>query len=343
MIEIQPPSQSLAVIGHEQAKQQIAEAYNAGRMHHAWLITGPEGIGKATFAYHIAHLILSGGENNFTRFNPDHQAARLIMAEAHPDIFVMRRPLDEKSGRVKDSIPVETARKLGPFLSMTASYGHGRVALIDEAHTLNRNGQNAILKMIEEPPTGATILLTATTVGALLPTIRSRCRVLKLDPLSEAEMDIILARQSIDLPPDCPKGKLYQMAQGSIGKALSLVQTNVVPLYDDLLTIMQGLPTLDLIKIQKLADSLGRKDESEAYLALTGLMVDTLRESARCAALGKVDPTGLAAKIAPQGRLDKALDIWENTRRTFATAETANLDRKLAIINALSAISREMA
>ncbi|MDD3181504.1 MAG: DNA polymerase III subunit delta' [Alphaproteobacteria bacterium] len=343
MSDIPAPNQSLAVIGHEAAKRQIEAAYASGRMHHAWLITGEAGIGKATFAMHIAHMILSGGENKFGRFNPEHQAARLIMSEAHPDLFVLRRPYDDKARRFKDVIPVEDARKLGPFLSMTASYGHGRVALIDEAHTLNRNGQNAILKMIEEPPTGATILLTATTVGALLPTIRSRCRVLKLDPLSNSELDVVLARLSIDVPEDQPKDKLYQAAHGSIGRALSLIQTNVLPLYQEILTILTAMPTLDLVRVHKLADGIGRKDESETYLALTSLVVDTLREAVLCAAQGKSDPTGLAVKMAGSGRLDKALDIWDNTRQTFAMTESASLDRKLALINALSAISREMA
>lgn len=341
MSEIPQPNQSLAVIGHDAAKTQIEEAYASGRMHHAWLITGEAGIGKATLAYHIAHMILSGGENKFGRFNPDHQAARLIMAEAHPDLFVLHRPYDEKSGRVKDIIPVEEARKLAPFLSMTASYGSGRVALIDEAHTLNRNGQNAILKMIEEPPTGATVLLTATTVGALLPTIRSRCRVLKLSPLSNSELDVVLARLSIDIPNDQPKDKLHLAARGSVGRALSLIQTNVLPLFEEMIAILSAMPTIDLVRVHKLADGISRKDESETYLALTSLMVDTLREAVRCAALGQPDPTGLAVKMAGQGRLDKALNIWDNTRQSFAIAESANLDRKLAIINALSAISRE--
>ena len=343
MIEIPHPAQSLALIGHDHAKSDITEALASGRMHHAWLITGEEGIGKATLAYQIAHMILSNGDNSLSRMNPDHPAARLIMAQAHPDLFVLARGADEKTGRLKDTISVDDARKLGPFLGMTASQGKGRVAIIDEAHRLNRNGQNAILKLIEEPPTGATMLLTATTVGALLPTIRSRCRVLKLDPLTAAQMDIVMARLGADIPASTDKNTLYKAARGSVGRALLLLQTEVLPLYDELLAILRSMPMLDLPRIHKLSERLGRKEEGESYLALTNLMVDALREAVRAVALGTKDAMGLSETLAPQGRLDKALYIWESTAKTFATAESGNLDRKLALINALSEISRSTA
>ncbi|MGE4351366.1 MAG: DNA polymerase III subunit delta' [Bdellovibrionales bacterium] len=343
MLEIPAPYQSLAVIGHDAAKTQIQDSYASGRLHHAWLITGPEGIGKATLAYHMAHHILSGGENTFGRFNPEHPTARLIMAQAHPDLFVLDRPHDEKTGRLKDSIPVEQARKLGPFLSMTASYGHGRVAILDEAHALNRNGQNAILKMIEEPPTGAIMILTATTAGFLLPTIRSRCRLLALDPLPATQMEIILSRLGVELAPDMPKQDLFDFAQGSIGRALSVIQSDVWPLFGEVQTLLQALPTLDLPRVHKLADRLSRKDESESYEVLTSLIEDTLRRAVRSVALGQSDPTGLSLKLAANGRLDKALDIWENVKKTFVTAQTANLDRKLALINVFSTLSRDLA
>lgn len=343
MIEIPSPCQSLAVIGHDDAKKQIVEGFDTGKMHHAWLLTGPEGIGKATLAYHAAHMLLSGGENRFGRFNPQHPAARLIAAETHPDLFVLRRPFDEKTGVQKDSIPVEEARKIAPFLSMTASYGHGRVAIIDEAHCLNRNGQNAILKIIEEPPSGATIFLTATTVGALLPTIRSRCRVIKMQGLPANQLEVVLARLTLDLPSGSDKQKLLDLAQGSVGLAIQLLQSEAFELFDELLQILDHLPALDLPRLHKLADQIGRKADAQAFGVLTNLLVDRLRRAVRNAALGLPDDTGLAAKIAPSGRLDKALQLWESTGRSFSVAQSANLDNKLAFINAISEISRALA
>ena len=337
---IPSPCHALAVIGHDEAKRQIQEAYDSGKMHHAWLLTGPDGIGKATLAYHAAHMILSGGANRFGSFNPEHQSARLIAAESHPDFFVLRRPYDEKTGVQKDTIPVDDARKIAPFLSMTATYGHGRVTLIDEAHTLNRNGQNAILKMIEEPPTGATIVMTATTVGALLPTIRSRCRVVRMEPLLPQQIQTVLARLCIEVPSAIDQNHLFDVAAGSVGRTLKILETDALDLYDELLAILSFLPTLDLVRLHKLADKIGRKGDLDSFNMLTNLLTDALRDAARSVALGLPDQTGLAAKFASGRRLDKALQLWETTQSTFATARSANLDNKLAFINAVSDIAR---
>jgi DNA polymerase-3 subunit delta' len=340
MNEIPHPAQTLSVIGHDHARTQLLEAYGSGRMHHAWLLIGEEGVGKATLAYQVAHTILSKGESRINRINANNPASRLIMAQTHPDLFVLSRPVDEKTGRQKDSIPVDDASKLGPFLGMTASQGCGRVAIIDEAHRLNRNGQNAILKMIEEPPTGTTMILTATTVGSLLPTIKSRCRMLKLDSLTDQQIEVICARMSVDLPSGEERSLLLKAARGSLGRALTLLETEILPLYKESLDILRAMPSIDLLRVHKLADAVSRKEESESYLVLTNLIVDAMREAVRCAALGIRDPAGLAQLLVPQGRLDKGLHIWESTAKTFETAETANLDRKLALINAFSYVSQ---
>ena len=172
--------------------RQMAEAFASGRMHHAWLIAGIEGIGKTTLAYHIAQHVLSGGENKIGKLDMNHRVAKLVMAEAHPDMLVIRRAADEKTGELRNVIVVDDALRIASFLHKTATHGGWRVVIIDEAHTLNRHGQNAILKILEEPP--ARVLITVTTPGALLPTIRSRCRVLPLAPLDTKHMKTILTR-----------------------------------------------------------------------------------------------------------------------------------------------------
>ncbi len=341
MLTVLPPCQTLAVIGHEDAKQQLNGAYASGRMHHAWLLVGAEGIGKASLAYLAAQMILSGGKSRLDHPNAQHPAVRLIAAESHPDLFVLRCPVDEKTGVVKDSIPVEDARKLAPFMGMTASQGSGRVALIDEAQKLTRNGQNAILKMIEEPPTGATIFLTATTVGGLLPTIRSRCRMLPLQPLTDGQLGIVLARMGADLPTDEEaKARFMAASAGSASRAVKLLETDALTLFDELFAILQVMPMIDLVRVHKLADQMGKKADADAFAVVTGLLVDTLRDAVRAAALGRGDALGLAAKLGGRGRLDKALALWESTAQTFAEAQSAALDKKLALINALSTVSR---
>ncbi len=320
-------SQISALIGHEAAKKQIEAAYRSGRMHHAWLITGPEGIGKASLATLAAHLVLSGGENGFERFNPGHSAAKLIMAESHPDLFILRREADEKTGVMKDTISVEQARALTSFLRMTSAHGHGRVAIIDEAHNLTRNAQNAVLKMIEEPPSGAVIFLTATTAGTLLPTIRSRCRLLALEPLAPQEVETVLARLGADLPEGEEKARLLGAAGGSAGLALRIAETGVLPLFDEALAILSGGAALDVARLHKLADLVGLKTDAESFKLLSALLIEAFRANVRA---------------APAGQLDRALQVWEKAKETFAMAETGNLDKKLAFIVAMTDAARSM-
>ncbi len=343
MITVQSPHECQAIIGHENAINQITESFNSGRMHHAWLLTGAEGIGKASLAYQMAHMILSGGENRIGRINPNHAVAKLIAAQSHPDLLTVARPFDEKTGVQNKMIPVDEARKLAPFLSLTPSFGQGRFAFIDEAHTLNRSGQNAILKMIEEPPTGAFVVLTATTIGMMLPTIRSRCRVVSMDCLQDSEISTILARQSIDLPQDVSSDRLYALAGGSVGRTLKLLDSGALPLFDELLLLLSALPQVDLVRVHALADQLSRKADADKFQAVSQMMIDTIQNTIRAVAAGRPDPVGLAAKIAPDGDLDKALLLWESTKKAFATAEQANLDKKLTFINVISEISRQIA
>lgn len=342
MITTQPPHECQALIGHQDAQKQILDSYDSGRMHHAWLLTGAAGIGKTSLAYQIAHMVLSDGESRIGRINSEHKAARLITAQSHPDLLSIARPFDEKTGVQKTMIPVDEARKLAPFLSLTSSYGSGRMVIIDEAHTLNRNGQNAILKMIEEPPTGAFVILTATSTAMMLPTIRSRCRVVNMDPLKDNEISTVLARQSIDIPPDVDTARLYAMANGSVGHAIKLLESEALPLFDELLIILSALPKMDLPCIHKMADKMSRKADVDKFDAVSQMLIDTLQNTVRATAAGRPDPVGLAERIAPNGDLHKALKVWESVKQTFAMGQSGNLDKKLTFINAISEMSKMM-
>lgn len=339
MIEVPAPSQSTGLIGHDQAVADIHAAFDNGRMHHAWLITGMEGIGKATLAYHMAHLLLSGGENRIGRINPENATAKLVMAESHHDLFILRRPPDEKTGVIKDSIPAENARTIEPFFRQTSAHGKGRVAIIDEAHTLNRFGQNAILKIIEEPPSGGVIVMTATTVGALLPTIRSRCRLLALDPLQPVAIETVLTRLGIDMPQGAEKQSLLTHAGGSVGRALQLMQTESLPMLDALVGLLAA-EELDMVALHHLADQIGKKADKESFEILTTLLTEFLRASILRAAKGQGDPTGIVARLSGGQRLDQALDRFEATREAFIAAKVSNLDNKLVFINAITALAR---
>lgn len=323
MIEPLPPQQNPHLFGHTAASERIETAFQSGRMHHAWLITGAEGIGKATLAYHMAHHVLSGGQNRIGEINPALSAARLIAAEAHPDMFVLRRPIDDKTGELKESIAAEDARQIAPFLRRTATHGSWRVALIDEAHRLNRHGQNAILKIVEEPPRNSLIIMTTTAAGALLPTIRSRCSVLSLAPLDEFALRQALEAQGIDLDGEPNIERLIELAQGSAGFLLKILQTEALEFYDELQTLLQQF---SMVKLHQLADRLGKKADNELYEVIVRLLIDSGRQAI------------VAESRTGQGHLAQKLAVWDKIRNLFSQTDHARLDRKLAFVQAVTTL-----
>lgn len=209
------PRETFTFVGHDLEERALADALAGDRMHHAWLLAGPKGLGKATLAYRFARAAL-GAKGIGPRpldVDPEDVIARRVTALSHPDLFVLRRGLNER-GKPRREITVDDARELGHFFSLAPSEGGMRVAIIDAVDDLNRNAANAILKTLEEPPSRSVLLLVCHAPGAALATIRSRCRRLALRPLSEA-----LVRAA--LGPTADKA-LVQLAKGRPGRALAL-------------------------------------------------------------------------------------------------------------------------
>jgi len=318
------PVLSFPFIGHADALREVRDSFASGRMPHAWLIAGREGIGKAALAKHIAQFVLSDGMGELGKPDSASRAARLVEAETHPDFLIIRRPTDEKTGMLKNVIPVEDMLKVAEFFHKTSADGGWRIVIIDEAHALNRFGQNAILKIVEEPPPKALILLTVTTPGVLLPTIRSRARVLQLSPLKPEDMRILLRATAPQASPE-DIDSVIDLSGGSVGFALKILHADALPLYREMLGILDAMPQMDIARLHKLADQVARKTDAESFEVLSKLLVERLRKATHDEAKQK-------------GRVDIALKLWEKTRATFAMAEGANLDRKLAFINAMNEI-----
>ena len=158
----------------------MLDALRAGRMHHAWLITGPEGVGKATLAYRFARRLLAGQPaEESLRLDQAHPVFRRVAAASHADLLTVERVYDDRRKRMKTQFAVDDIRRINGFMSLTPAEGGWRVAIIDGAEELNQASANALLKVLEEPPPGAILLLVCSAVGRLLPTIRSRCRRLR--------------------------------------------------------------------------------------------------------------------------------------------------------------------
>lgn len=321
------PHVSHDLIGHEAAVQEVGKAFASGRMQHAWLLVGMDGIGKTSFAWHIANHVLSNGENTIGKYNPHNRVTKLIQAEAHPDMLVVRRAVDDKTGEMRNVIVIDDALKVASFLRKTSTHGGWRVVIIDEAHMLNRHGENAILKILEEPPAHALILITATTPGALLPTIRSRCRVLQLSPLSDAQMKVILSRSAPNLASEDME-ELIAISGGSAGFALKVARTESLPLIKEVQILLGELPKLDFPKIHKLADQISRKADAESYEVVRAYLLEKVR----------VGTMQAARSDARTERLDPYFEALDKLAELLSTTDRANLDRKLAFIHALGDI-----
>src|SRR5688572_5260244 len=261
-----PPWRAERLVGHDAAERTLLAAQQRGKLHHAWLLTGPRGIGKATLAWRFARFLLAGGEGGLFGAPDSLDVAReapgraLVDARTHPDLFHLRRTLHPKEARIQSEITIDDVRDLGAFMHMTPAMGQWRVAIVDSADEMNRNSANAVLKILEEPPPNAVLLIVAHAPGRLLPTIRSRCRRLAMPPLA----DDIVMRLLGDYAPEVKeqeRAALARLAEGSIGRALELAGAGSLELYSEMVSVLATLPELDMARLHSFAERFARRGE----------------------------------------------------------------------------------
>lgn len=352
------PRRNPDLVGHDEAERLLLEAWNSGRLPHAWLIGGTPGIGKATLAFRFARFVLaqeqpgdslfggpSGGAAPVTSLHigPDHPVFRRVASGGHADLLTVERQRDEKKDRLKRDIAVDDVRKIGPFLRRTSAEGGWRVAVIDGADRMNLSGLNAILKILEEPPPGALLLLVSDNPGGMLPTIRSRCRKLTLKPLPEETVIDLLGRHRPDIAAD-DRPALARLSEGSVGRAIDLADAGGLALYREMIGLLSDLPRIDIVAAHAFGDKLTRKQDDGMFETATELLVWWLARFARSLARGswpaEVVPgeAALMTRLANSRGLERWVEVWEKVQRLFARAESANLDRKQVVLNALSAL-----
>ncbi len=322
-IETPHPRDVFDLDGQDAAQAAFEDARARGRLHHAWLLTGPEGVGKATFAYRAARRLLGAPHDLSTGLmgsDPSHPVSRQVSARSHPDILVLER--EGPDGKPRRIIPVDEARKLSEFFSKSPANAPHRVAIIDAADDLNPNAANAILKTLEEPPPRGILLMVSHASGRLLPTIRSRCRRLAF-PAPGIEMASAFVRDRAGVGYD-EAMRLAQMADGAPGRALVLAAASALTLDDAARDLLAGLPNVDDTRALVLAESF-RGGEGAARFAL---LFERLSEQVHRFA------------IAQAGRGDNLPDgwaqAWETLQRLPREVEGLNLDRADAFYTALA-------
>ena len=343
-------------LGHEAVEKALLADYLSGRLPHALILAGPPGIGKATLAFRLARFLLSQAEQGGGLFGdvapptslyvaPTHPVFRRVAASGHADLVTIEREFDEKKGRLKTEISVEAVRRIHPFLQLTAAEGGWRAVIVDSAEYLNASSQNALLKILEEPPKKTVIILTTSQPGSFLPTIRSRCRMINMDPLSEKALGTLLDKMAPGLAME-EKTILCRLAEGSIGRALQFSQDDGVALYKELLAVAATIPALDLVDLHKLAEKLGKYGAEQSYTTATQIMTGWCERQARAIARGQplvdVLPGDAAVfqKIASSFPPGHFLRAWEKISQLVLQTDTYNLDKKQAIIGAFLALQK---
>jgi DNA polymerase-3 subunit delta' len=322
-LEVPHPREVFDLEGQEAAETAFEAARARGRLHHAWLLTGPEGIGKATFAYRAARRLLGAPPDprrGLLGADPAHPVSRQIIGRAHPDLLVLERVGED--GKVRKNIPVDEARRLSEFFAKSPASAPYRVAIVDAADDLNVNAANALLKTLEEPPPKGVLLMVAHSPGRLLSTIRSRCRRLGFTPLDQAAAAaFVRARAEVS---EEAALRLAKMSGGAPGRALALAAAEAIALDDAARELLAHLPRLDEAMALSLAERF-RGGEGQAQF---NLLFERLADRVH----------GLVVTRAEQGQgaLDRWAQAWETLQRLPREVEALNLDRTDALFTALT-------
>ena len=337
------PRETIDLFGHAAAEAAFAKAFLSGRIHHGWLISGKEGIGKATLAYRIARFALALPEERGkgTRpldVPPSSVAARQVLALSHPGLLVIRRPWEQKGKRFLSVISVDEVRRIKSFLAHSAGIDAWRVVIVDQADELNISAANALLKSLEEPPARTLFLLVTSDPGRLLRTIRSRCRRLELEGLAETDLRLaadaaLLASQHKPID-EKSWPALVEGAQGSVRRLLALIGSEGVGVHTKLKTVMASFPRLDWTAVHGLADEVAGPGSEQRYEQLMDLVSDTITRLVRARAVAVADgeTMKLAERLIPAHALATWAELWETLQSKRAETAALNLDRKTLIL-----------
>ena len=331
------PRANPELFGHDIPAAALVEAAISGRLHHAWLIAGPAGIGKVTLAWRFARWLLAGMPEAPKGKPPlfleaSHPVFRRVAADSHADLLTI--DADTLRGeRKRNDINVDAARLIPGFMTLTAAEGGWRVVMVDGAETMNLQAQNAILKVLEEPPARAILLLVSSAPTRLLPTIRSRCRRLDLFPLNEAEMTPLLARLLPNLPAaDC--ARLAEMAEGSPGRAMQLAEGDGLELQALVEDCLANLKRPDPARFHAVAERCLADRSGAQFTTFMALLRGRISAGLRQAARGEPAPGWIGAHP-----LAAWPALWDRLGRLMDETERLNMDRKQAVLTGLSWLS----
>ena len=329
------PRANPILLGHDHAEATLLEALRTGRMHHAWLITGPEGVGKATLAFRFARRLLAGTPvGDSLALPPDDPVFRRVAAGSHADLKTIERERNQKTGRMKTQIAVENVREITGFMALTPAEGGWRVVILDGAEDLNQSSSNALLKILEEPPPRAILLLVCSAPGRLLPTIRSRCRRLRLTAVADEPMSNLMRSFLPDLSAE-ERGRLITMAEGSPGRAITLAQDEGLAIAAIVDRLLAELPDVQPSRGYEIADALGRSETG--FSTFMDLVRAGVAAAVRDSVRGRADPE--QERLVALRPLDSWSEVWEGLTKLQTETERFALDKRQAIVAGVGMLS----
>jgi DNA polymerase-3 subunit delta' len=333
-IAVKHPRETSDLAGHREAEAALLDAYRSGRIPHAWLIGGAQGIGKTTLAYRMARFVLAHRDPLMPQVqraedlgvDPADPVARQIAAEAHGGLLVLERGLNDR-GVLRTVITVDETRETISFFGSTAAVDGWRVCIVDTVDELNPNAANALLKILEEPPQRSLFLLVSHAPSRVLPTILSRCRKLPLRPLAINDV-IRAAAAATDIAADDPAlGEAAGASEGSVGRALTLLGGDALKLQQRTAALLASLPQVDPRELHALGDALGTSDRVALAAFIDGVdrwIGDKLRADDANANLP---------------RLARLAEVWEKIVRAARDTESYNLERKPLVFSVFSMLA----
>jgi len=323
------PRETYRLVGQDAALSRAARAIRAGRPPQAWLITGPPGIGKATLAYRIARYLLCYGASDQGPGDlsvPENDPVAIqVRAASHPGLLVLKRGLHPETGKLMTVLPVDEIRRLANFFGLTSGAGGWRVAIVDPADDMNDNAANALLKLLEEPPPRAMLLLISHAPGRLLPTIRSRCQRLNLRPLDQGELEIELRKFLPEETPDELRA-LSKLAGGSIGAALRLAGSDGLMLAEQAERLIENADSPDFAAALSLAEKVAKIDDGIDIFG--GFLAQALADR-------------IVARAGKGGvRLDRWVELREKLNTSFGRTSALHLEPRQTILSTVNALSQ---
>lgn len=312
-------------LGHQKQKDYLLKLHKDNHLPHALILQGVKGIGKATFVYNIIKSLVE----------PSHQA--LVSSGAHPDI------LNIEPTEGKKNLEVEKIRQVNPFLHRTASMGGMRIVVIDDANTMNRNAQNALLKALEEPPKNTVIFLITHNLGSLIPTIKSRAQTLSFEPLNQDDFVTLLQKHDSDLSAFNIQ-ILFHLSRASIGTAIYLIENNALEVIESLSKIFLKYPEWNWSEIHILAQELGRKGQENTYKAFEHILLAFIQNLLFAKAKLNTQSTpyleeAFASFSHYNSSIQKLSKICEELSTHFNMIENSNLDKQQGVMGAFSILS----